>query len=94
MQKMPSTLSMICFSLVLPTTFAEPIALQLVGSFGYLSSQIFVGCMSLGGAASTFAFRSWKIHEIEMKARSEQVRPPVQKDFWLTPRRLFMTRRV
>lgn len=94
MQKMPSTLSMICFSLVLPTTFAEPIALQLVGSFGYLSSKIFVGCMFLGGAASTFALRSWKIHEIEMKARSELEQPPVYKDFWLTPRRLFTTRRV
>lgn len=93
MQKMPSTLSMICFSLVVPTTFAEPIALELVGSFGYLSSQIFVGCMFLGGAASTLALRSWKIHEIEMKAQSELDRP-VHRGFWLTPRRVFVTRKI
>lgn len=93
MQKMPSTLSMICFSLVLPTTFAEPIALELVGSFGYLSSQIFVGCMFLGGAASTLLLRSWKIHEIEMKALNESEQPG-HAGFWLTPRRLFMTRKI
>ena len=34
MQRMPATLGMICFSLVLPTTFAEPIALQIVRSLG------------------------------------------------------------
>lgn len=93
MQKMPSTLSMICFSLVVPTTFAEPIALELVSSFGYLSSQIFVGCMFLGGAASTLALRSWKIHEIEMKAQNESDTPG-HRGFWLTPRRLFMTRKI
>lgn len=93
MQRMPSTLSMICFSLVLPTTFAEPIALQIVSSSGYLSSQIFVGCMFLGGAASTLALRSWKISEIENKARAEQEQSP-RKDFWLTPRRLFVTRKI
>ena len=93
MQRMPSTLSMICFSLVLPTTFAEPIALQIVSSSGYLSSQIFVGCMFLGGAASTLALRSWKISEIENKARAEQEQSP-RKDFWLTPRRLFVTKKI
>ena len=93
MQRMPSTLSMICFSLVLPTTFAEPIALQIVSSSGYLSSQIFVGCMFLGGAASTLALRSWKISEIENKARAEQEQSP-HKDFWLTPRRVFLTRKI
>lgn len=93
MQRMPSTLSMICFSLVLPTTFAEPIALQIVSSSGYLPSQIFVGCMFLGGAASTLALRSWKISEIENKARAEQEQSP-RKDFWLTPRRLFVTRKI
>lgn len=102
MQRMPATLGMICFSLVLPTTFVKPIALQIVGSFGYLSSQVFVGCMFLGGAVCTFALRAWKIYEIEMKARSEmemdqaqvQVQGAGGKDFWLAPRRLFMTRRV
>ena len=93
MQRMPSTLSMICFSLVLPTTFAEPIALQIVSSSGYLSSQIFVGCMFLGGAASTLALRSWKISEIENKARAKQEQSR-RKDFWLTPRRLFVTKKI
>src|SRR5699024_11636292 len=62
--------------------------LQIVSSSGYLSSQVFVGCMFLAGAASTLALRSWKISEIENKARAEQEQSP-RKDFWLTPRRLF-----
>ncbi|KAI9933932.1 hypothetical protein ASPWEDRAFT_35915 [Aspergillus wentii DTO 134E9] len=93
MQRLPSAWGMICFSLVLPTTFAEPIALQMASTSGYLASQIFVGCMFLGGAASTWALRSWKIHEIEEKARIER-EEPARKDFWLTPRRLFVSQRV
>ncbi|KAF7193318.1 putative transporter MCH2 [Pseudocercospora fuligena] len=65
LQRLPSAFGMILLPLVLPTTFAEPIALQLVAAKGYLSSQIFVGCMFLAGAASTWALRSWQIQKLE-----------------------------
>jgi MFS family permease len=72
MHRLPSTFGIICLALVLPTTFAEPIALQIVDTSGYLSSKIFVGCMFLLGAACTFFLRSWKIADIEKKAFIER----------------------
>ncbi|KAJ4294906.1 hypothetical protein N0V88_005145 [Collariella sp. IMI 366227] len=102
-----STFAAICFALVLPTTFGEAIALQLVKGEGihqFLPSQIFVGFMFLAGAIFLWFLRSWKIFEIERKAEDEQrsvladmevaaIRG-VRSSFWLTPKRLFMPRRV
>ncbi|KAK3934256.1 major facilitator superfamily domain-containing protein [Diplogelasinospora grovesii] len=120
-----STFGAICFALVLPTTFAEGIAMQLVkgeqGSQQFLDSQIFVGCMFVAGAVSLWLLRSWKIYEIESKAADEQQlqdqhptavfglatmsttasasarggpSSAAARIAWLTPRRLFMPRRV
>ncbi|KAF4306298.1 putative transporter ESBP6 [Botryosphaeria dothidea] len=107
-----SVFGLICFALVLPTTFAEPIAMQLVNSAGlgegvrkYLVAQIFVSAMFILGAASLWMLRSWKIFEIERKAALEraegmlnpEARSTVSRrmeNFWLTPRRLFLPRRV
>jgi len=101
LKRLPSSFGMICMSLVIPTTFAEPIALQLVAASGYLSSQIFVGCMFLLGAASTWALRSWKMSDIERKTINERAGTFTASnqrrsghDFWLTPRRLFSVGRV
>ncbi|KAL2021119.1 hypothetical protein VTK56DRAFT_7538 [Thermocarpiscus australiensis] len=105
-----STFGAICFALVLPTTLCEAIALQLVTGDGppqFLPSQIFVGLMFLAGATSLWFLRTWKISEIERKAEDEQrsvlvdmeaagtaaIRG-VRSSFWLTPRRMFMPRRV
>jgi MFS family permease len=105
-----STFGAICFALVLPTSFGEAIALQLVKGEGihqFLPSQIFVGFMFLTGALFLWCLRSWKIFEIERKAEDEQrsvltdmevagttaIRG-VRSSFWLTPKRLFMPRRV
>ncbi|KAK3390287.1 major facilitator superfamily domain-containing protein [Podospora didyma] len=70
------TFGVICFALVLPTTFATAIALQLVqGSAGinqFLPSQIFVGIMFIAGSVSLWLLRSWKITEIERKAEDER----------------------
>ncbi|KAK3324329.1 major facilitator superfamily domain-containing protein [Cercophora scortea] len=73
-----TTFGAVCFALVLPTTFAEAVALQLVqggspsgattGSF--LPSQVFVGLMFLTGAAALSLLRSWKIDDIE-RARAQ-----------------------
>lgn len=100
----------ICFALVVPATFSEAIALQLVRGEGvnqFLPSQIFVGFMFLAGASFLWCLRSWKICEIERKAEDEQISVltdmevagtaamrGVRSSFWLSPRRLFMPRRV
>ena len=100
LQRLPSAFGIICLPLTIPTIFAEPIALQLVSTSGYLSSKIFVGCMFLLGAVSTWALRSWKICDIEDKERRERAIDlvdgslHVKEKLWLTPRRLFMNKRV
>lgn len=101
LQRLPSTFSMILLQLVLPTTFAEPIALQLASHSGYLASQIFVGCMFVGGAVSVCALRSWKICEIKSKAHREREQQfsdgaasELKKWSWINPRWFFMAQKV
>ncbi|OAL36349.1 hypothetical protein AYO20_04245 [Fonsecaea nubica] len=102
LKRLPSSFGVICLSLVVPTTFAEPIALEMVGASGYLSSQIFVGCMFLLAAASTWVLRSWKINQVELKAASEQrisnspaaVQDWTGRGHWLTPQKLLWLGRV
>jgi len=97
LKRLPSTFGIIFLALVLPTTFAEPIALQIVAASGYLSSQIFVGCMFFLGATSTLFLRSWKISDIESKALVEHEtaysRQQGQRS-WFAVQRLFNVRRV
>jgi predicted MFS family arabinose efflux permease len=97
LQRLPSAFGMLCLPLMIPTVFAEPIALQLVSTSGYLSAKVFVGFMFLAGAASTWALRSWKICDIEDKERRERSVDEstyVKEKLWLTPRRLFMNKRI
>jgi predicted MFS family arabinose efflux permease len=100
LQRLQSAFGMLCLPLMIPTVFAEPIALQLVATSGYLSAKMFVGFMFLLGAASTWALRSWKICDIENKERRERTVPfeegstYAKEKVWLTPRRLFMNKRV
>lgn len=74
LERLPISFGMICMSLVLPTTFAESIALQMVDSSGYLSSQLFVGCMFLGGGGCLWMLRTWKLNE-EKKITNAQSDP-------------------
>ena len=90
MQRLPSTFGMICLPLVLPTTFAEGMALELVAARGYLSAQIFTGCMFLAGALATWLLRSWQIHQLEK--RQEGGRPT--SGLWLTVHGLLQLRKV
>lgn len=65
----------ICIAMVLPTTFAEPIAVQLVAGHGtgsFLSAQMFAGFMFITGSVSLWLLRSWKISTIKTE-RSELV---------------------
>ncbi|KAL1619390.1 hypothetical protein SLS54_006668 [Diplodia seriata] len=77
--EMAGVFGVVCFALVLPTTFAEPIAMQLVNGIGlgegtqkYLVAQVFVGAMFILGAGCLWMLRSWKIFEIEKKAAVER----------------------
>jgi MFS family permease len=102
MQRLPLAFGMICLPLVLPTTFAEGIALQLVSSSGYLTAQVFVGCMYLLGAASIWGLRSWKVRELDEDAEREREGRssiPVgsvrtHERVWLTPRGLLSPQKV
>ncbi|TKA28455.1 hypothetical protein B0A50_03922 [Salinomyces thailandicus] len=103
LRRLPAAFGMICLPLVLPTTFAEPIALQLVATRGYLSSQIFVGCMFLVGAVSMMALRSWKLFDLESKDAHERERHAAYdverhsqraSKAWLTPKTLLTLTKV
>ncbi|KAF4307281.1 mfs transporter [Botryosphaeria dothidea] len=67
---LPSALSITWLVLVLPTTFSEPIALQITASNNgnYLGAQIFTGFMYIGAAGFMWLLRAWKIGEMERLA--------------------------
>lgn len=101
LQRLPTAFGMICICLVTPTLFAEPIGLELVGASGYLTSQIFVGCMFLLGASSVFVLRSWLITQLEQEIAQEDDRGARKRlrrfgVSWgvLAPKTLFKSRRV
>lgn len=102
MQRLPLAYGMICLPLVLPTTFAEGIALELVSTSGYLTAQVFVGFMYLLGAASIWGLRSWKMRELDEDAeREREGRSSIpigsartHDRMWLTPRGLLSPQKV
>lgn len=102
MQRLPLVFGMICLPLVLPTTFAEVVALQLVSASGYLTAQIFVGSMYLLGAASIWGLRSWKMRELDEDATREREgrtviplgSPRIHDQMWLTARGLLAFRKL
>lgn len=103
LSRLPSTFAMICLTLVIPTTVAEPVALSLVASSGYLNTQVYIACMFILGALSLWVLRSWKFYEIERKAANEQEgvygSERALANFpsyfgWLRPRKLFLHGRV
>ncbi|KIW03321.1 uncharacterized protein PV09_05532 [Verruconis gallopava] len=89
---LPAALSITWVNLVLPTTFSEPIALEIVQHTGrYLGAQLFTGFMYCTAAFCIWMLRAWKIGEMEKKQRT--------RDESLGPRnsfikRLFMIQRV
>lgn len=83
-----STFGIICLSMVLPTTFAEPVAMQVVDSTSqsFLGAQIFVACAFVTGALSLLLLRSWKISTSEISSSSGN---PHHRWTWLLPRVIF-----
>lgn len=72
LQRLPTVFGVMMITLSAPTTFAEPIGLELVAASGFKSTQIFVGFMYIIAGSTVWLLRSWKIAEIEEKARAEE----------------------
>ncbi|KAJ0413218.1 major facilitator superfamily domain-containing protein [Aspergillus carlsbadensis] len=70
--RMSSSFSLICLTLVAPTTVAEPIALSLVRGSGYLHTQAYVGCMFFLGSFTLWILRCWKLFDIESRELNER----------------------
>lgn len=91
LSKLSSTFGIICLSLVIPTTFAEPAAMQLVSheddSKSFLRAQVFVGCMFLAATVCVWMLRCWKVFYNE-RERGE-VLGRSGRAAWLHPRLLF-----
>ncbi|GJC91114.1 putative transporter MCH2 [Colletotrichum liriopes] len=73
-QLLPSALSIFWIILVIPATFAEPIALTIKtsGIDAYLNVQLFTGFMYIAAFLSIWFLRVWKIRELETIALSEE----------------------
>ncbi|KAH8731222.1 major facilitator superfamily domain-containing protein [Phaeosphaeriaceae sp. PMI808] len=67
LKSLPSALSITWLVLVLPTTFSEPIGLEIVAfnNRRYTGAILFTGIMYIGGALSLWMVRAWKIGELE-----------------------------
>ncbi|KAF7554494.1 hypothetical protein G7046_g6796 [Stylonectria norvegica] len=66
----PSGLNIMWLTILLPCTFSEPIALQIViGTGKYTGAQIFTGFMYIAAALCLVGLRGWKIGEISEIAR-------------------------
>lgn len=67
LKMLPTALSIVWLSIVLPTTFAEPIALELAqrSEAKYLGAQLFAGFMYIAAGLCLVPVRAWKIGEIE-----------------------------
>lgn len=67
LQLLASALSIFWLSVVIPSTFAELVALSLRTDNGtnFLHAQIFTGFMFMGAAISLWLVRAWKISELQ-----------------------------
>ena len=67
LKHVPSALNLEWLVIVLPATFSEPIALEIVAGTGgaYLGTQLFTGFMYVVAAAAMLLLRGWKIGERE-----------------------------
>lgn len=84
LKRLPSALSITWLVLVLPTTFSEPIGLEIVAFNGgsYTGAIFFTGFMYIGAAVFLWLVRAWKIGQLEEEAavagKSESEVDPVE----------------
>ncbi|PNY28546.1 transporter MCH2 [Tolypocladium capitatum] len=70
LKHVPSALSLIWLTILLPCLFSEPIALQIVSGTGsYLGTQLFAGFMFIAAAICLTVLRGWKIGQVREVAR-------------------------
>ncbi|KAF2472200.1 MFS general substrate transporter [Lindgomyces ingoldianus] len=74
---LPSSLSITWMVLVLPTTFSEAIALEIVDfdDGSYTGAILFTGFMYIGAAVFVWLVRAWKIGEMEERAAARMTDP-------------------
>lgn len=73
LKAVPAVLSVTWIVIVLPVTFSEPIALEIVEHTGsYLGTQLFTGFMYFAAAGCLLLLRGWKIGEVEEIARLKE----------------------
>lgn len=69
LRHLPAGLSLTWLIMVPPTTFAEPIALELRHSrakhWKYLAPELFTAFMYIGAAGCLWLVRGWKVGELE-----------------------------
>jgi len=95
LQLLPSALSIIWISLIIPSTFAEPIGLQLKTQTGniYLHAQVFTAMMYMAAAICLWFLRAWKISELEAIANDNaEKREAAIKDDDAVPHEPVLTR--
>ena len=92
-RNLASTFGVICLGLVLPTTFAEPVAMKLAGAGNsFTRAQIFAGFMFFLGSLALWMLRCWKIFTVnEDEAGTSRRGARVS---WIRPAFMFSTRRV
>jgi MFS family permease len=72
LRNVPSALNLIWLVIVLPCTFSEPIALEIVAGTGrYVGAQLFTGFMYVAAAICMLGLRGWKIGEVEEAERGK-----------------------
>jgi len=75
LRHVPSALNLEWLVIALPSTFSEPIALEIVaGTHSYLGTQLFAGFTYLAGAGCVLLLRGWKIGELDEWARLKDER--------------------
>jgi hypothetical protein len=88
---LPTALSITWANLVLPTTFSEPIALEIAQNTGkYIGAQLFTGFMYIAAAICVWLLKAWKIGDNERKDTSVEASRAKSS---LT-KRLFMIKKV
>jgi hypothetical protein len=90
--QLPAALSITWVNLVLPTTFSEPIALEIAQHTGkYLGAQLFTGFMYITAAFCVWMLKAWKIGDLERQADAPGEETGPRSGFI---RRLFMLKKV
>jgi MFS family permease len=88
MRELPTVLNLIWLMIVLPTTFAEAIALEIVKFDGghYLGAQLFTGFVYVGAAVCLWVLRARKLgmaHREEAVEKRELGQPPRLCGYWV-----------